>query len=115
MSIRVVSYNVLSSSLCSPDYYTLNNPKHLDPKNRFPKILEKLDKETEARSIIALQEISQKWTDQLVSYFMSKNYILVSRLYGSNFNGYMGVGIAVPLDQYSIVSLPMNVCCVALD
>lgn len=43
VDVRVVTWNVLSSSLCEPSYYTLNNPMDLDPTVRLKRVLDKLD------------------------------------------------------------------------
>ena len=45
---RVVTYNVLSSSLCEPTYFTHCAPEDLDPDNRYPRMLEKLEAEIAA-------------------------------------------------------------------
>jgi hypothetical protein len=41
-SVRIASYNVLSSSLSEPDYYTSTDPEHLDPSNRLAKVISQL-------------------------------------------------------------------------
>jgi mRNA deadenylase 3'-5' endonuclease subunit Ccr4 len=44
-SLRVVSYNLLSSKLAQPSHYTHAEPEHLEPEYRLPMILSKLDDE----------------------------------------------------------------------
>ena len=58
---RLVTYNVLSSSLCEPTYFTHCAPKDLDPDNRYKKLLVKLEAEITSGAVIGLQEVSQKW------------------------------------------------------
>lgn len=66
------------------------------------KLKQKLDVEVAKDAIICLQEVSLTCAGVLHSYFASKGYHFVTGLYGNKFNGYMGVGVAVPLDKYSI-------------
>jgi hypothetical protein len=65
-------------------------------------ILEKLEGEMQKNSVIALQEIGQEWAADLHTFFSERGYYFVCRHYGSKFNDYMGVGIAVPLEIYEI-------------
>ena len=62
----------------------------------------KLNNEIELGSIICLQELSTLWTSKLHTYFFKNDYYLITGLYGNKFNGYMGVGIAVPKNIYNI-------------
>jgi mRNA deadenylase 3'-5' endonuclease subunit Ccr4 len=63
---------------------------------------QKLDGEVAKDAIICLQEVSVTCAGSLHSYFASKDYHFVTGLYGNKFNGYMGVGVAVPLTKYVI-------------
>jgi hypothetical protein len=100
---RVVSYNVLSSSLADPSHFKKCDPEYLDQGYRLDILMEKLMKEVERGSIIALQEVSQKWSGPLHAFFQRNGYYFVCRHYGSGFNDYMGVGIAVPNDAYEVL------------
>jgi 2',5'-phosphodiesterase len=100
--VRVVSYNVLSSHLASPSYFTHCLPDSLDPDSRYKKLCEKLDRETSKKSIICLQEVSADWAGLLHVYFFAKKYHLITALYGNKFGGYMGVATAVPIDSFDI-------------
>ena len=105
-SLRVVSYNVLSSSLSRFDYFTgVKEEKFCSPKYRYEGLIKKLSKETERdrKSIICLQEVSLSWTGKLHAFFNSNNYTFIVSNYGSRFNGFMGVGIAYPTDEYSLI------------
>ena len=66
---RVVTYNVLSSSLCEPTYFTHCAPEDLDPPNRLRKLLVKLEPEIAKGAVIGLQEVSQKWAGELHTFF----------------------------------------------
>lgn len=87
MSVKVTTYNVLSSHLGGADYFTSCKPQDLDPKYRLGKLKEKLDKEIKSRSIICLQEISTTWAGDLHTYFANNGYYMVTGLYGNKFNG----------------------------
>ena len=56
--MRVFSYNLLSSSLSSPGYFTTLLPANLLPQNRYVKIIDKLKVETGRESVLCLQEVS---------------------------------------------------------
>lgn len=107
----VTTYNMLSSNLGSAEYYPKCKPAACDPKLRYPILQEKLAAEVDKRAIICLQEISLSWASNLHSYFASNGYYLITGMYGSRFNGYMGVGIAVPHEKYEIVD--SDISCIA--
>jgi len=107
---RVVTYNVLSSSLCEPTYFTHCAPDDLDPDNRYPRMLEKLEAEIAAGAVIGLQEVSQKWAGKLHVFFAERGYHLVCSLYGKPFNGYMGIALAVPVEAYEVTKVDISRC-----
>ena len=87
-SVRVATYNVLSSHLGGADYFTSCKPEHLDAGARLETLKKKLDVEIASKAIICLQEISTPWACLLHVYFVSKGYHMVTGLYGNKFNGY---------------------------
>jgi 2',5'-phosphodiesterase len=104
-NVKIVTYNILSSELADPEFFTKCKPEHLDKKNRLPKILEKLQKEIdgsddESPVVFCLQEVSQEWATGLHIFFAEKGYHLVTGLYGSKFNGYMGIATAYPTKHF---------------
>ena len=107
---RVVTYNVLSSSLCEPTYFTHCAPEDLDPPNRLRKLLVKLEPEIAKGAVIGLQEVSQKWAGELHTFFAARGYHMVCSLYGKPFNGYMGIALAVPLEIYDISKVDISRC-----
>ncbi len=110
-TIKVSTYNVLSSHLSEADYFTHCDPMHLDPKRRLIELKKKLDVEVAQGAIICLQEVSTLWSGALTTYFAGKGYTFCTGLYGNKFNGYMGVGMAVPLTKYDI--LDVDITCIA--
>lgn len=102
------TYNVLSSSLGSDSYYTSCSPEHLNSNYRLKLLKSKLEVEISRESIIALQEVSHAWVNELHPFLLSKNYYLITGLYGNKFNGYMGVGIALPINKYDLVSVDIK-------
>lgn len=101
-TFKFTSYNVLSSSLCEPNYFTSCKAEFLDPPYRLKKLKEQLDEEISTKSIICLQEVSHLWAGSLHTYFAKRGYYFATCHYGNQWNDYMGVGIAVPLDKYEI-------------
>jgi 2',5'-phosphodiesterase len=109
--LRVVSYNVLSSHLSSPSFYTTLEPEHLDPVNRLTKVLSKLEGEMKVAAqsnrlaVFCLQEVSYDWAGELHTFFAKNNYHVVTGLYGKRFNGYMGILTAYPVAELENVSV----------
>lgn len=108
LQLRVASYNVLSSHLARPDHFTTLNPDHLQASNRLPVVMEKLQEEMNQQSILCLQEVSQDWAGSLHAHFANNGYYLVTGLYGGYFNGYMGVGIAIPTANYTVLDVDIS-------
>ena len=108
LRVRVVSYNVLSSHLASTHQFPTLNSNHLKAKNRLPEVIKKLDIEVKNNSIICLQEISQDWAGNLLTFFSNQNYNTVFQGYGKRFNGYMGCMIAWPSDSMNVVDVDIS-------
>lgn len=111
-ALRVASYNLLSSHLSAPNYYTTLNPDHLDPAARLTKVLTKLEHElvsNKSRStIFCLQEVSYEWAGALHTFFAKHSYHVITGLYGKKFNGYMGVLTAYPTDSLATVRVDIQ-------
>lgn len=56
-------------------------------------------------TIFCLQEIDYTFTSELHAFFAQRGYHFVTGLYGKKFNGYMGVGIAYPLNDFDTVKV----------
>lgn len=113
-SIRVVSYNILSSYLFKPrnfigkDYREEWSIDNLDNRTRLNMIIEKLSKEIHngfdkhfgfSKTVICLQEVDIHSAD-IIQVAMSKiNYNFIYRAYGNRFNGYMGTALLIPLEM----------------
>lgn len=102
---RIVSYNVLSSSLSSPSFYTACDPANLNATTRLKRVLTKLEAPVASRSIICLQEVSLSWSGPLHTFFADRGFHLLLASHGSYLNGYMGEGLAFPLDLFEPVDL----------
>jgi len=93
-SIRISTFNVLSSHLSSPTWFTACRLEDLDPETRYVRMLGWLEDEIKLQTIICLQEISQDWVGKLHVYFSQRGYKFIHSTYGSFMGGYMGNGIA---------------------
>ncbi len=103
--ISIVSYNILSSALASPSFYTHCAEEDLLSITRLLRIYKKLDKsmtEHKTRPIICLQEVSREWEGPLHVFFSRRNYHFITSLSGPAHHGYMGVAMAIPEDVYTI-------------
>lgn len=105
---RLITYNILSSHLCEPDYFKSCDPQNLKPELRLKKLLNKLTPEIEKKAIICLQEVSTLWAGELHRFFAENNYYFVTGLYGKPNNGYMGVGLAWAMDRYGILKVKIE-------
>ena len=99
-TVKVATYNVLSSHLGGADYYTACKPGNLDAKARLERVKAKLDRQIASKAIICLQEVSTSWAGELHSYFAKAGYHFVTGLYGRRFNGYF----KLPLDLHILVN-----------
>ncbi|KAK3266159.1 hypothetical protein CYMTET_25197 [Cymbomonas tetramitiformis] len=102
--IRVVSYNVLSSSLCEAGYHTKCTRENLNPATRLQRVKDLLRPEMEAGSVVCLQEVSMRWASRLHEFFLANGYVFIHHGYGGNFDGYMGAGIAFPQRKFELRS-----------
>jgi 2',5'-phosphodiesterase len=107
--LRVVSYNVLSSSLSAPTFFAHSLEKHCSPRHRLEKLLTKLDAEVELGAVVCLQEVSLAWTGRLHAYFAAKRYTFVNSNYGNRNNNFMGVGVAFPSTRYALRMADLSV------
>ncbi len=107
-TVRIVTYNILSSHLAEPDHFTHCHPNDLEPATRLHRIQHKLDAEIRQHAIICLQEISQRWAGPLHAFFQQRQYHFVTALYGGPWNGYMGVGLAWPTALYEAVHVDIK-------
>lgn len=101
-TIKIITYNILSSSLCSPTHHTSCDPEHLHPDKRMPKIQGILEKVMKVNTIICLQEVSRKQEEDLQPFFHLNDYTFIVSHYSKEKNGYMGVGIAFPHDKFTL-------------
>eukprot|EP01124_Arcella_intermedia_P033307 TRINITY_DN7954_c0_g1_i1.p1 TRINITY_DN7954_c0_g1~~TRINITY_DN7954_c0_g1_i1.p1 ORF type:complete len:325 (-),score=55.52 TRINITY_DN7954_c0_g1_i1:8-982(-) len=109
MDVEVVSYNILSDSLCSPSTYPHCTPAALDTPLRFEKIKQKLTHRIESnRPIIGLQEVSRAFSAQLYTFFENLGYCFVYSSYHAQHTGYMGVALAYPRDLYAMKDLKIH-------
>ena len=112
MTIRLVSYNLLVPKLCEePGYYFKSDFRFLQTKYRWNLIQAQLKKEIHSNpnTIICLQELCRAWLPFLETFFRRMNYKLIYRLYGQEFNDYMGVGIAIPISLKTLSVSLVNI------
>jgi len=60
-TVRVATYNVLSSALAAPSHFTACRPEDLAASARLPRVLAKLEAEVDRDAVICLQEVSLTW------------------------------------------------------
>jgi 2',5'-phosphodiesterase len=105
---RVVTYNLLSSSLSNAKDHHMCSKAALEPNTRLERIKAKLQPEMQKHSVLCLQEVSIMWVGLLHVWLQSRGYVFIATTYGNRFNGYMGVGIAYPLAQYEPLAISIS-------
>ena len=104
----VVTYNILSSALASPDWFRHCDPRDLEADTRLQRVLHKLGAQVEKRAIICLQEVSRGWSGKLHAFFQQRNYTFIDSLYGAQVSGYMGVGLAFPNERWRAADIDIQ-------
>jgi 2',5'-phosphodiesterase len=107
-AFRVVTYNLLSSSLCNSKDHHMCTKAALEPNARLERIKAKLQPEIQKHSVLCLQEVSILWVGLLHVWLQTRGYVFIATTYGNRFNGYMGVGIAYPLAQYEPLAVSIQ-------
>ena len=107
-AFSVVTYNVLSSALASPDWFRFCDPANLEPDTRLSRVVSKLKSEIDKRAIICLQEVSRDWSGKLHALFQQNGYTMIDSLYGIAISGYMGVGVAFPNEKWTAVDVDIR-------
>ena len=106
--LTVVTYNILSSALADPGWFTQCDPQHLVAETRLARVLVKLGLEMDKGAVILLQEVSRDWSGKLHAFFHQREYTFIDSLYGGSSSGYMGVGIAFPNGTWSVVDVDIR-------
>ncbi|KAG5183608.1 Endonuclease/exonuclease/phosphatase [Tribonema minus] len=104
-NFRVITYNLLSSSLDDAKSHIMCDRDNLNSARRLQRIQSKLAAECAAGSVLCLQEVSLLWVGQLHVWLQQHGYTMVTANYGNRFNGHMGVAIAWPQQTYEAVDV----------
>ena len=107
-AFTVVTYNILSPALASPDWFTSCDPANLEPETRFARVAQKLGIEINKRACICLQEVSRDWSGKLHALFQQNQYTMIDSLYGMAVSGYMGVALAFPNERWTAVDVDIR-------
>ena len=107
-AFTVVTYNVLSSALASPEWFPFCDPSNLESHTRLTRVVSKLKSEIDKRAIICLQEVSRDWSGKLHALFSMNGYSMIDSLYGIAISGYMGVCIAFPNEKWTAVDVDIR-------
>lgn len=94
--VQLATYNLLSPALCDPKCYFLCTKSALDEEKRLQRVCDKLAGPVADLAVIALQEVSEPWAEELGEWFASIGYMLITDFYYKKHAGYMGVAIAYP-------------------
>jgi mRNA deadenylase 3'-5' endonuclease subunit Ccr4 len=91
MSVRVVTYNILCSTLAPADRFCHCKPEDLAAPARLQRILKQLDVEVASGAVVCLQEVGREWAGDLHQYFFARGFHFVHSGYGESYNDYMGM------------------------
>ena len=105
MSVKVISYNLLTSKLCNnSDFLNYLIPEDLDENTRKTRTITLLENfmkfSNNPQPIICLQEISPEWKGTLELLFAKHNYSFFNISYGI-----LGIGIAIPNESITITNV----------
>lgn len=101
--VSIVTYNVLSPHLSSPEVFHACRPADLDPVARLEKLKEVVRFCTERSYIICLQEVCLSWSSELRQLFEEENYHYIDAISGSAENECFGQATAYPRDRYALM------------
>jgi mRNA deadenylase 3'-5' endonuclease subunit Ccr4 len=96
--IRVLTYNTLARLLCDESNFAKPHymPDDILFENRYIKMWTKFEPYISLNYIFCLQEVDTMTSSKFQLDFKKKGYDFYFHPYGQPFNGYMGIGIAVP-------------------
>ena len=70
-----------------------------------------IDKESPSALLVCIMralQVSMAWSGPLYAYFATAGYTFMYSSYGNEDNGFMGVGVAVPLHTYDVLGAEMG-------
>jgi mRNA deadenylase 3'-5' endonuclease subunit Ccr4 len=106
-TLRVITFNLLSSDYATPEFFPYVEKHYLDFAPRVEKVKKLLKSWMKVNFIICLQEVNTLWENTLEDFFSENNYILHSETYANN---KLGVGIAYPFNHYTLLDIDNFVC-----
>lgn len=101
-AVQIFTYNVLSPDLATRKAFGQADPAHLDNRQRFQRILAKLEEPVANGAIIALQEVSAQWAGPLTCWFQNHSYTAIPAVYRRSQGYTLGVLLAVPDIEYNL-------------
>ena len=100
-SARVITFNCLTPYYAREEWFPGVKPKFLDSKYRLQRLKTLLQSWFKVNFIIALQELNDEWSNIVAEFCKTNNYHFVYSTYSG---GVMGVGIAYPLNHYTLIA-----------
>lgn len=98
-SFRVVTYNILSPTLCSWKRFPHCKPEDLQEPLRWERVVAKLDHAIASKpTVICLQEVDETWAGRLHSHFQSKDWHFAYAMTPMTYFKPIGVAMAWPKD-----------------
>jgi mRNA deadenylase 3'-5' endonuclease subunit Ccr4 len=95
---RIITFNLLSSSCATKEYYPYVRSQYLDFEARSTRVKKLIESWTKVNFIILLQEVDELWFKTLDPVFRDKNYQTHSVRYGT-----MGQLIGFPTKHYDLM------------
>lgn len=115
ISIRIVSYNILSDVLCDFKKYPTapNGEVQLAIETRIALVQARLEAEILAAGttpvIIGLQEVSVRIASLLHPFFIKLGYTLICVHNDGPNNGWMGCALAIPLASFDVLDTDIDI------
>ena len=108
-TVRVCSYKLLSSSLCTQSRFPVCVPEDLDAVKRLGGIKDKLQAEIDRDAIICIQEVTDLYYESLYPFFIRQGYDFIVSLYGDKSSGYTGIGVAWRRSEFELEEMSIKV------
>lgn len=111
MTIRIVSWNILSQGLIQPQKdsfcekgYFYKDATILEEEYRFKRFVDVISGWMREEYIICLQEVPWSWwlSNEIQESIIREQYEIATEFYGTSEQYYMGVIICVPISRYKV-------------
>ena len=108
LTVKVVTYNILSPACAGPERFPRCSLDELSAERRRDRVIEgPLTCAVKSGAVVALQEVPWVWVRSLHVFFAGVGYFFAHSQERGESSGFMGVGLAWPLETFMCAALEM--------